>query len=205
MLTQPIKVILSFVLSLFAFVMYTVYKNTNRKMCMFAMFASTFGDMFMTDIFNIGLMSTYFGATFFIISHIIYALCFILSSRKKNYKYFNIGFYLGVITVTFTAIALTLMMIIKTRNVHDMYISLLLYLFFIGLNLVSQYSYAYSEKGYRLFLILGMLLFLISDFLVFLPMLNICQESMQYNDFIWFTYVPAQLLIIIFNSDFIKY
>ena len=204
MLTQPMKVVISFILSITAISLYIIFKNTNRKFCMFAMLSSTLGDIFMTDILHIGSMSTYFGAFFFILAHIIYALCFIFDSRRKNYKFFNIGFYVGIIVVIVTIIVLTLLMLNKTNKIQGMYIPLLVYLLFIGFNLVSQFSFAYSEKGYRLFLLLGMLLFIISDFLVFLPMLNICQESMQYNDYIWFTYIPAQLLIMIFNSDFIK-
>ena len=201
MLTQSMKVVLSFILSTIAIFMYIKFNGTNRKLCMFAMLSSTLGDIFMTDILHIGSMSTYFGAAFFILAHIIYALCFIFAIKTKQYRYFNYGFYIGLVIVLITVIALTLLMFIKTDRIQGMYIPLLAYLFFIGLNLVSQYSYAYSEKNTRLFLMLGMFLFIISDFLVFLPMLNICQESMNYNDLIWFTYVPAQLLITIFNSD----
>ena len=201
MLTQPMKVILSFILSGIAIAMYITFKNTNRKLCMFAMLSSSMGDIFMTDILNIGSLSTYFGAAFFILAHIIYALCFVLASKRKNYKFLNKGFYVGIIIVVITIIALTSLMLIKTNKMQGMYIPLLAYLLFISFNFLSQYSYAYSEKGYRYLLMIGMLLFLISDFLVFLPMLSICQESMHYNDIIWFTYIPAQLLIIVFNSE----
>lgn len=200
MLSQPIKVIISFILSAISIVLFIKYKGTNRKMCMFAMLSSTLGDVFMTDIVNIGPMSTYFGAIFFIIAHIIYALCFIISSKKKQYKFANIGFYIGLIMTIIVIVILTIAMFSKTGVIQPMYVPLLGYLLFIGLNLVSQYSYAYSEKGTRLFLMLGMLLFIISDFLVFLPMLNICEGTPTFNDYIWFTYIPAQLLIIVFND-----
>ena len=49
--------------------------------------------------------------------------------------------------------------------------------------------------------ITAVILYLISDFTVFLPMLTLCRE---YNDFVWATYIPAQLLIILFNDDFGK-
>lgn len=199
MLTQPMKVILSFILSITAIFMYLKYKGTNRKLCMFAMLASTFGDIFMTDILHVGTMSTYFGAAFFILAHIIYALCFVIDSKKKNYKFFNLGFYIGLVVVVITLIALTSLMFIKTGKMQGMYIPLLGYLLFIGINLVSEYSYAYNNPHSKP-LYLAMLLFIISDFLVFLPMLNIVQESMRYNDCIWFTYVPAQLLILLFND-----
>ena len=204
MLTQPMKVVLSFILSTIAIIMYFVYKGTNRKLCMFAMMSSTLGDIFMTDIVKIGSMSTYFGATFFIIAHIIYALCFIIASKRKEYKFLNKGFYYGLLIVVIIVILLTVLMFVKTGSIQSMYFPLLGYLFFIGLNLVSQFSYAYSESSFRLLLMLGMLLFIVSDFLVFLPMLNIVQETPYFNDYIWFTYVPAQLIIIIFNSSILN-
>lgn len=204
MLSQQMKVVISFVLSLTSVVMYFVYKGTNRKLCMFAMLSSTIADIFMTDIVNVGSISTYFGAGFFILAHIIYAICFILASKRKNYNYFNLGFYLGIVITLLVLTILTILMIKKTSSIQSMYISIIGYLFFIGLNLVSEFSYAYSESGVRLFIALGMLLFIFSDFLVLQPMLNICLDSPIYNDYIWFTYAPAQLLIILFNSDFKK-
>ena len=48
--------------------------------------------------------------------------------------------------------------------------------------------------------LLAAILFLISDLLVFLPMLSIVQESVLYDLVIWMFYLPAQLLIILFNS-----
>lgn len=203
MLTQPMKVILSILLSITAIIMYFKNKGTNRRLCMFGMLSSTLGDIFMTDIFHVGSSSTYFGAAFFIIAHIIYALCFIFASKTKKYKFINKGFYIGLIIVIITFVGLTTLMLLKTNKIQGMYVPLLGYLLFIGFNLVSEYSYAYNDIDSKP-LYLGMLLFIVSDFLVFLPMLNIVQESMKYNDFIWFTYVPAQLIIILFNSKLSK-
>lgn len=155
----------------------------------------------MTDILHIGSISVYFGATFFIIGHIIYAVCFINASKNKNYKYLNFGFFLGLILIITMIISLTILMFKVTKDIQDMYVPLLGYIAFIGFNTVSQFSYAFNDSSTRKFLMLAMLLFIISDFLVFLPMLNICKESVTYNDYIWFTYIPAQLLILLFNSD----
>lgn len=200
MLTQTTKVILSISLSILSTILFLIYKNKERKLCMFAMLSSTVGDVFMTDMVNVGSMSTYFGAFFFILAHIIYAYCFIKRSKEKEYKFVNFGFYLGLVLMMLMIITLTILMFSKTKKIQPMYFPLLAYIFFIGVNTISQYSYAFNEKGLRKMLMIGMLLFVISDFLVFLPMLNICKESPTYNDYIWFTYVPAQLLILLFNS-----
>ena len=81
-----------------------------------------------------------------------------------------------------------------------MYVPILGYLAFIGLNLISQFSYGFNRKGSFYFLPAAMTLFLISDFLVFLPMLAVVQESVIYNLVIWMFYLPAQLLIILSYS-----
>ena len=202
MLTQPTKVIISFVLSIISVILYFLFKQKERKICMFAMFSCTIGDVFMTDILHIGSSSTYFGAAFFIIGHIIYTLCFIKASKNKHYAFLNKGFYLGLFLMLFMIVSLTILMLTVTKSIQTMYIPLLGYIVFIGFNTVSQFSYAYNEPLVRKTLIVAMTLFVISDFLVFLPMLNICKESITYNDYIWFTYIPAQLLILLFNSDF---
>lgn len=203
-LTRPTKVIISFILSIISISLYLKFKNRERKACMFAMISSTLGDIFMTDIVGIGDFSTYPGATFFIIAHIIYAVCFIKAGKEKNYYFFNKGFIIGLILIIVDIVGLTFLMFKVTNSIQSMYFPLLLYMLFIGFNTISQFSYAYNEKGIRYMLMLAMFLFVVSDFLVFLPMLNIYPESPTYNDYIWFTYIPAQLFIILFNSNFIK-
>ena len=91
-------------------------------------------------------------------------------------------------------------MLAKTGRVQAMYVPILGYLAFVGLNLITQFSYSFNRKGSFYFLPAAMTLFLISDFLVFLPMLAVVQESVIYDLVIWMFYLPAQLLIILFNS-----
>ena len=201
MLTQLSKVIISFILSIIAIYMYLRFKGTERKWCMFAMLSSTLGDIFMTDIIGIGDVSTYPGAAFFIIAHCIYAICFIRASKRKGYKLLNKGMIAGIAITAIVALLLAITMFAVTHKMQGMFLPLIAYLLFIGWNLSCEFSYAYSEGGQRRFLYLGMLLFIISDFLVFLPMLNVCEGTPSFNDIIWFTYIPAQLLIILFNSD----
>lgn len=202
MLTQTSKVIISFILSGLAVFLYVRYKGSERKWCMFAMLSSTLGDIFMTDIIGMGPASTYPGAAFFILAHILYAFCFIRASRRKRYDMMNKGMIVGIMLTVFTAMLMAAAMIRVTGQMQGMFLPLIAYLLFIGFNLSCQFSYAYSEGGKRGFLILGMFLFIVSDFLVFMPMLNVCEGTPSFNDWIWFTYIPAQLLIILFNTDF---
>lgn len=202
MLTRPVKVLISAILSGTSVALYLKFKGTERKWCMFAMLASTLGDVFMTDILGLGDISTYPGAAFFIIAHIIYALCFYKAIKRKGYALMNKGMQVGILMVITTAGLLYAVMLLKTGKVQSMFFPLLIYLLFIGVNLCMQFSYGYSEGGKRGLLILGMFLFLLSDFLVFLPMINVCEGTHEFNNWIWYTYIPAQLLIILFNSEF---
>ena len=204
MLTQPSKVIISFILSGLAVFLYAGLKGSERKWCMFAMLASTLGDIFMTDIVGIGAASTYPGAAFFILAHILYAVCFLRAARRRGRAIMNKGMLAGIVLTALAAVAMAGAMLSVTGQLQGMFLPLIAYLLFIGFNLCCQFSYAYSEGGARRLLMLGMGLFLVSDFLVFLPMLNVCEGTPAYNDWIWFTYIPAQLLIILFNSDLRK-
>ena len=201
MLTQISKVIISFLLSGLAVFLYVRYGGTERRGCMFAMLSSTLGDVFMTDIVGMGAASTYPGAAFFILAHILYAVCFLRAGRRKGYSVKNRGLLTGVILTALAAILTAAAMFAFTGQLQGMFLPLMAYLFFIGFNLSCQFSYAYSEGGKRRLLMLGMFLFLISDFLVFMPLLNVCEGTPAFNDWIWFTYIPAQLLIILFNTD----
>ena len=199
MLTQTSKIIISIIMSAYSIVLFAALRGRNRKICMIAMFLSTLGDLFMIDdlVPMDSDLAIIIGAVFFMLSHLVYSYCFISASKRKGYKFFNGGFIAGVCTIVAATGALTAAMFIKTGQMQKMYLPLLIYLAIIGLNIACQFSYAVSEKGNRLFLILGMLLFLVSDCTIFLWMLNIMPA---HNDLVWFTYIPAQLLILTFNS-----
>ena len=198
-LSQTSKVIISSILSILSVILYLRNKSKTRRMCMIAMLLCTAGDFFMTDTFHMGSASTYPGAVFFIAGHIVYALCFLSSSKEKGYTYKNKGFYAGIaLAVCAAAVLAVLAFTVPSKPQSVMFALILVYLAVIAFNIASQFSYAVSEKGQRYFLIAAMTLFCISDFVVFLPMLDICGE---HNDLVWFTYIPAQLLIILFNSD----
>lgn len=196
-----IKVCVSALVSVLSVILFLRFRGSERKLCMLGMIFSTLGDVFMTDILHIGDFSTYPGAAFFILAHIVYALCFIKAGNRQGHKLVDKGFWAGLTLTLAAAALLTVMMIERTGKMQGMYLPILAYLAFIGLNVVSQFSYGFFKKGRFLFLPLGMTLFLASDFLVFLPMLNVRGESVAYNMVIWILYIPAQLMIVLFNSD----
>ncbi len=202
--TPLVKVCLSAAVSLLGVVLFFCFKGPERKWCMFGMISSTLGDVFMTDVIGMGAASTYPGAAFFILAHILYGLCFVRACRRKGYPLVNKGFLIGLLVVIMVTLVLTGLMFKETGKMQGMYLPLLAYIAFIGFNLVCQFSYAYSEQGLRGLLILGMFLFIVSDLLVFLPMVNVCEGTHDYNSWIWYLYLPAQLLIVLFNSDFPK-
>lgn len=200
MAIQYIKVACSFLLSLLAVILFLRNRREERQLCMVAMILSSIGDVFMTDVLKLGSASTIPGAVFFILAHIVYAVCFFRAGKKKQCRIVNNGFIVGACLIAFSVALLTILMFVTTGQMQSMYVPLLGYLAFIGLNLISQFSYGFSRKGKFYFLPVAMTLFLVSDLLVFLPMLAIVQESVIYNLLIWVLYLPAQLLIILFNS-----
>lgn len=198
-LSQTAKVIISSGLSLIAIALYIRFRGKTRKLCLIAMLLSTAGDFFMTDTFGLGDASLYPGAAFFIAAHVVYALCFMSASKEKGFFYRNRGFWTGTVLAAAAAAVLAVITALAKEPQWVMFCLILVYLAVIGWNLASQYSFAFSEGGLRKLLYLGMGLFLVSDFIVFLPMLTLCRE---FNDLVWATYIPAQLLIILFNSNF---
>ena len=198
---QYIKVTVSILLSLLAVYLFLRYRGRERKLCMAGMLLSTAGDVFMTDVLKLGDVGTYPGAAFFILAHIVYAVCFLKAGKRAGIRLQNRGFRAGILLTAASAVLITVLMFAKTGEIQSMYFPLLLYLAFIGMNLVSQFSYGYGKRGKCVFLIPAMTLFLVSDILVFLPMLSVLQESVGYNILIWVFYVPAQLLIVLCNTD----
>ena len=204
MLIQWIKVAVSVLLSALAVWLYRKYGGAERRWCMVGMLLSTAADIFMTDVMHLGASSTYPGAGFFIAAHLVYGVCFLRASRKKGYRFANRGFWIGLGISALVFLLLTGAMLAHTGSVQSMYLPILGYMAFIAFNTASQFSYGHSEKGTRYCLTAAMSLFLCSDFLVFLPLLGICGESELFNGLIWLFYVPAQLLIVTFNSDLAK-
>ena len=200
MIIQYTKAACSFLLSLLAVILFLRDRKEERKLCMAAMILSSMGDVFMTDVMQMGAAATYPGAAFFILAHIVYAVCFFRAGKRNNCKIRNRGFISGLCLAAAAVLFLTVLMLVKTGQIQPMYFPLLGYIAFITLNLISQFSYGFSRKGRYYFLPAAMTLFLISDLLVFLPMLDIVQESVIYNIIIWLLYLPAQLLIILFSS-----
>ena len=199
MLPRTAKIIISILLSLASAVLLLVFKGKERRQCMLAMILCTVGDLFMVDAFRMGDSSTYPGAAFFMLGHVVYGLCFLKASKRKGYLFRNQGFWAGGIFVAASAVLLgVLAFAIPEKPQTVMYFLILIYLAVIGFNLSAQFSYAFSEKGSRWMLAAAMSLFLISDFVIFLNMLDI---TPAHNDFVWATYIPAQALILLFNQD----
>lgn len=198
---QYIKVVISLLLSLLAICLYLKRGGEERKHCLTGMLLSSAGDVFMTDVLKLGSIGIYPGAAFFILAHIVYAFCFFKAGKKYGIPLKNKGFCAGIVMMASATVLLTVLMLLQTKALQQMYLPLLLYLAFIGIDLVSQFSFGYGKRGRCIFLIPAMTFFLISDFLVFLPMLSVLSESVGYNILIWVFYVPAQLLIILCNTD----
>lgn len=196
MAIKILKRSISISLSLLAIFLYKKFNSDRHKKVVIAMSVCSIADMFMVDFFNLGMFSQYIGAVIFMCGHIIYGINCVIAIKKKQNNYINKGFIFGLSLIILCTISLAIItFVINKSNQLVMYLLILIYLCVIGYNLVSQFSLAYIEKGKRYLLMIGMLLFIISDYVIFLNMLGIIPE---HNLFVWTTYIPAQLLIIYF-------
>ena len=199
MLPKTAKVIISVLLSILSVVLFCTLRGRERKSCMWAMLLCTVGDLFMVDLFGLGSASTYPGAALFMAGHIVYGLGFLRAAKAKGEPLCNTGFRIGLLLVFAAAVVLgVLAFAVPEAPQTLMYFLILIYLAVIGFNLVCQFSCAWAERGSRWLIAVGMALFLLSDFVIFLNMLDV---TPAHNDFVWATYIPAQLLILLFCRE----
>ena len=114
MIIQYIKVACSFLLSLLAAVLFLRDRREERKLCMAAMILSSIGDVFMTDVLKLGAAATVPGAAFFILAHIVYAVCFFRAGKRNCCRIVNAGFISGVCLTVFAVVLLTVLMFVRT-------------------------------------------------------------------------------------------
>lgn len=196
MLPRTAKVIISILLSAMSVVLYCTLRGKLRKQCMIAMLLCTVGDVFMVNLFPIGEASTFIGAAFFMAGHVVYGTGFLRALKRSGRPVKNRGLISGVVLTVFSAVLLgVLAFTVPEKPQTLMYFLILIYIAVIGYNLALQFSYAHAEKGLRYLIALGMGLFLLSDFVIFLNMLDV---TPAHNDFVWATYIPAQALVLLF-------
>lgn len=202
-LPQYSKWIMTAILSIISVILFLVFRTYARKKVMIAMLLSSLGDIFMTDAFGLGsTVSGVPGAAFFIAAHIVYATCFTSLTKQYGYKYKNAGFYVGLILTAVSAVILIVFACLSENPQYGMLILILIYIAIIGWNIVSNFSYSFSNKGARLiFLPFAILLFYLTDIWIFLDMLNIYSGL---HGIVWYFYPEAQLLLIIFCESFRK-
>lgn len=196
---QLLKVCLSLAISVTAIVLYKTKPGVCRKGVMTAMLVCTLGDVFMTDLIGIGDVSTYPGAVLFIIAHILYGMTFKKSAAGTEAGYKNTGLKRGFLVMTASAAVLAVLALaVPETPQYVMLVLILVYIAAIGFNVCSQFAYGFAAGGRARVLPWAAVLFYVSDICIFLGMLDITE---LFNNAVWFLYLPAQLLIVLFNSN----
>lgn len=197
-----LKLLLSFLLSALAIVLFVFFNNEYRKQCMLAMLLSTFGDLFMVDDFiPLGEYGTYIGAALFIAAHLVYAKCFAKMAKDKGYSLKGSGMYIGIAVMVVSTIVIAVFNFLVPEPAIIMFVLILVYIAVIGVHLCCNFAYGFADKGLSYFLPFAVLIFYLSDIFIFSDMLNIEHASRAY---VWYLYPVAQLLLILFNSPLRK-
>lgn len=198
------KLAITLTLSALSVGLYFYFRNISRKRCMWAMLLSTVGDLFMTNIFGIPkdleLMSTVIGAAFFGVAHILYATCYDNLRREREIPVKGAGLVIGVLTVVGSWIALLVIMCVKSDFKAVMFPLISLYLVAIGVNVVNVCIFSFGAKGWRLLNAFGVIVFLVSDILIFLEML----AEIPTREYVWYVYPFGQLFLLLFNTPLTK-
>lgn len=193
-----IRLIITFSISLFSIILYKLSPCPLRKSCTLAMVICSVGDIFMVSAPKLGTFSTYIGAGLFVTAHIIYGGGFYNNIKEQKLYIFNSSFRLGFIIMLATVVCLAICeFFLADEKKPIMFVLIILYIFAIGYNVCSMFSYSKHISGLSLILPPAVILFYITDIFIFLDMLGINSELRKY---VWYLYPIAQLAIVLFNS-----
>ncbi len=194
-----LKLTFTFTLIAIAILLYLINKTKTRLWIMIAMVLSTLGDIFMTDCLDIGGFSMVPGVAFFMLSHVAYVFAYRTENDGPNK---NLGTWIGigvmiVSTILFEILAFT----IPTTPNTTMSLLIPIYIAVIGWNLVENFTLAYNKKGLYNILPFAIVLFYLTDYWIFLDMVNITEKS---TNLVWYFYPLAQLGLVLFSTKIKK-
>lgn len=192
----PGKIILSFLMLLFAILMQRIYRTSDRTICVLAMFFSFVGDVALNHKRNHNeqsLKDFVIGGTSFIFAHICYCIAYNDKIVKNNYLLINPGFVFSI----FIIIAISYLTITssKSENNPKLLAFGIAYLWITGINYITIFSYSYSVKSVESFAALGGLLFLSSDVIIGLEKFSGLKSSLA-RELVWWLYPIGQIILI---------
>ncbi|MBR6766972.1 MAG: hypothetical protein IKM02_03375, partial [Clostridia bacterium] len=166
----PGSFVLTVLLSLTAFVSALINPCPARWLCFGAMLLSSVGDIFLMRFKGLNRwFPNYFiwGASAFMIAHIIYALAYRkLAASKGRLPFFNGGAVIAALAAT--ASLVYIVYICVQRHSYSNLPLAAIYLLIISINCASVFSYAWASfprSPWTIFAAAGAISFFVSDFI----------------------------------------
>jgi len=193
---------LSFLLVIVALILLVVYRKLSATLKFIAMGISFCADMMLAKyepfIKLFGGFSFQIGAGMFMLAHIVYFLAFFVLIKNSKDKIINKGFFYGLGVVLLFIIGLVGLYINNSSADMALFVLCLVYCFVIGILCVVVFIYAFNKKGIAYINIVGIVCFMISDFLIAVNLVGGIDFQSR-GALVWIFYPIGQLLLIIDN------
>jgi len=185
-------------MSLLAFVLAVCFPAPARWLCAAAMILSSVGDIFLMHLPVIEKNIPnhfYIGAGFFMVAHVLYALCYLRLIRQSGAASMNPG--AGIMLLIAAAMAVWFVCCARALGRMDQLPLILVYIAMISLDCTMIFSYAWSQgwgNPCALLAAVGAVSFFLSDLIIGLDMV---MGITRCNDLIWWLYPIGQILMIL--------
>ncbi len=191
--------ILTSLMSLYAFILAVIFKDTHRWVCFAAMFLSSIGDIILNRYTwlskKLGKKAFPVGGTFFASAHFVYAATYYLQIKSHGFNVFNSGYFTALVISVAAGVSLVIMGKNKKNNAL-MYAGGLVYLCLITCASSMIFSFSFSMGGVYLIAAVGSLSFFISDYIIGI---NKFGNIKKFDWLVWWFYPIGQILIITFG------
>lgn len=198
LLSNNFKANCTFMLSLIAIYMFVINPSNMREICMYAILVSTVADLILMNYKGIpGVLfqrsRLYVGMAFFVITHILYIICFGSSLPLNALSLVDVvSTLICCICICFWTMSLTIFFSTKKSNIFRW--AAIIYTFVINTAVFTIFLCNSIIGGKLVFAEIGIILFLISDILI-LTRETVCDNTLV-RKLIWIFYPIGQLLII---------
>ncbi len=194
----PGGIVLTALLSAFALVRALLDPTPVHLICFAAMLFSTLGDIFLAHLKKLTERFRHcfeIGAVLFMISHMLYALCYGTKLRLRGAILPNGGTVIAVLLGAFSAATL-ITLAIRKKRVFKLPL-ILVYLCIILLNCTAVLTFAWPQLLSSFSAVcaaLGVLSFMLSDLIIGL---GLAGKIHRYDALIWWFYPIGQILLIL--------
>lgn len=188
------KIVLSFLMLLFAIFMQVFIKNLENVFCIFAMLFSFLGDIALNHKQNHDEQTKkdfIIGGISFILAHVFYCIAYFTKIKINCYSLWNFG---AIFAITIL-IVFTVIIFITANSMKPLFLFGILYLWLTGINYVAIFSYSYSVKSLESIAALGGFMFLTSDIIIGLENFSGLKSKLA-RELVWWLYPIGQIILI---------